>query len=84
MRLTPSVAGSDAFQPLVTNNSVASVISLEYLERLDLKVDQRLMIINQSLYKKYKANIEIRYIPPILFQFLSYIRISMKEICVYS
>lgn len=83
MRLTPSVAGSDAFQPLVTNNSVASVISLEYLERLDLKVDQRLMIINQSLYKKYKANIEIRYIP-ILFQFLSYIRISMKEICVYS
>lgn len=83
MRLTPSVAGSDAFQPLVTNNSVASVISLEYLERLDLKVDQRLMIINQSLYKKYKANIEIRYIP-ILFQFLSYIRVSMKEICVYS
>lgn len=83
MRLTPSVAGSDAFQPLVTNNSVASVISLEYLERLDLKVDQRLMIINQSLYKKYKANIEIRYIS-ILFQFLSYIRISMKEICVYS
>lgn len=83
MRLTPSVAGSDAFQPLVTNNSVASVISLEYLERLDLKVDQRLMIINQSLYKKYKANIETRYIP-ILFQFLSYIRISMKEICVYS
>lgn len=71
MRLTPSVAGSDAFQPLVTNNSVASVISLEYLERLDLKVDQRLMIINQSLYKKYKANIE-------------YIHISMKEICVYS
>lgn len=84
MRLTPSVAGSDAFQPLVTNNSVASVISLEYLERLDLKVDQRLMIINQSLYKKYKANIETRYIPPILFQFLSYIRVSMKEICVYS
>lgn len=83
MRLTPSVAGSDAFQPLVTNNSVASVISLEYLERLDLKVDQRLMIINQSLYKKYKANIEIRYIS-ILFQFLSYIRVSMKEICVYS
>lgn len=83
MRLTPSVAGSDAFQPLVTNNSVASVISLEYLERLDLKVDQRLMIINQSLYKKYKANIETRYIS-IFFQFLSYIRVSMKEICVYS